>query len=186
MNPRKELRAALDSLAQSCKIPSEYSRRARKYTKAKTKASEWWHLIRVLGPPLAHHILMKEDRDRAKVFLLLSFLYSAMDHDGREFQRLEESHDMNYLFQLLYYTYDHEYGSRQVTYNQHLWMAHGYLLRKRHGPCHKVSAVKYESYYSRMNNSYVLGTTGTAVQAVENHYITDTHFHVCLHKRQLR
>ncbi len=177
----------VDKFLSRQRIPTEMGRRSREMLPAKFKASEWRNFCLLFFLHVGLTILEGGDGARRKIPILFFFLCRLLYSGDTKYKRVDGGRPSpREIMARLQKYYELSFGKGEITFNEHLFMAHALDQRETHGPSTNYSVFRYEDLYGKMKNSFVSGTPNEAKQCFESLYASDYFFHHCRDKLRLK
>ena len=129
-NNSAESNSTINTVMETVKVPSEYSRKGEPIGPF-TKANQWLHFARVLGPAMVEHINETEGLAMARLMALHTYVYRAMMLPEELFKKVDKEVDLPKLMQALYEEFQEMFGAKICTFNIHTYLIHGLQVRCR-------------------------------------------------------
>lgn len=168
----------LERKLQRIKTPSEFSRRVRntldiphmKGTELRNMGAFYFLLVPQVFP---------DNSNIRRIWTLLGFMLRLFLLPEEDYLRNSQKLPFppRLLMRRWYFYMDSEFGTERMFYNNHVFGAHAYLLRKR-GPFTATSAFPQEHAYGQLLKKFASGTMSAGKQILQRsllHNILRTH-----------
>ena len=127
-NNSAEINSTINFVMATVKVPSEYSRKGEPIGPF-TKANQWLHFARVLGPVMVEHINEKEGPVMARLMALHTYVYRAIMLPEEDFKKVDKEVDLDTFMSQLYQEFEATFGAKVCTFNIHTYLRHGLQVR---------------------------------------------------------
>ena len=116
------------------------------------------------------------------------YFYRALDQPDRVFEEIDSKVNLNKLVKTLHREFAAVFGPEECSYNIHVVFSHLLVQRRKFGPLHLFSTLKYEALYGVIGALYRSGTVAVGKQCLANYILRDKTKggHLCQHERKLR